>query len=74
MNPPFTASQFLDVISQYNAAAWPAQVIFYDLAALTIYGAARPSQNRDRWVNGLAIRPAGYSGLKRNVAVAMGSA
>jgi hypothetical protein len=53
MNPPFTASQFLDVIRQYNAAVWPAQVIFYGLAALMIYWAARPSRNRDRWVSGL---------------------
>jgi hypothetical protein len=53
MNPPFTASQFLDVIRQYNAAAWPAQVIFYGVAALMIYRAARTSHNADRWVSGL---------------------
>jgi hypothetical protein len=53
MHPPFTASQFLDVISQYNGVAWPAQVIFYGLAALMIYWAARPSQSPDGWVSGL---------------------
>lgn len=55
MNPPFTVSQFLDVISQYNAATWPAQVIFYGLAALMIYWAARTSHNADRWVSGLLV-------------------
>lgn len=53
MNPPFTTAQFLDVIYQYNSAVWPAQIIFYGVAVLMIYSAARASRIADRWVSGL---------------------
>lgn len=50
MNPPFTTQQFLDVITRYNEAVWPMQVVLYLLAALMIYRAARTSVSADRWV------------------------
>jgi hypothetical protein len=56
MNAPFTTAQFLEVMSQYNAAVWPAQILFYGLALLMIYWAARSSRGADRWVSaGLAF-------------------
>ena len=53
MQPPFSAEQFLDVMLRYNEAVWPMQVVFYLLAALLLWHAARRS-GRDRWV-GLAL-------------------
>jgi hypothetical protein len=50
MDAPFTASQFLEVFGRYNAAVWPAQVVFYGLAFLMIYWAARGA---GRWVHAI---------------------
>jgi hypothetical protein len=51
MQPPFTARQFLDVMARYNDAVWPAQIVFYVLAALLIYWAVRSSGGTDRWIS-----------------------
>ncbi|HSK17957.1 MAG TPA: DUF6064 family protein [Longimicrobiales bacterium] len=51
MNPPFTTGQFLGVIGRYNAAVWPAQILFYLLAGLMIYWATRASRTADRQVS-----------------------
>lgn len=51
MNPPFTTAEFLDVISQYNGAVWPAQILLYGLAGSMIYWAARASRRSDRWAS-----------------------
>lgn len=44
MNPPFTTDQFLDVFARYNRAVWPAQPLFYLLAALVLWLAWRPGR------------------------------
>ena len=36
MNPPFTVSQFLKVFEDYNNAVFPAQIIFYLIAAAAV--------------------------------------
>ena len=36
MNFPFTAEEFLEVFEKYNTSVWPAQIIFYALALLTV--------------------------------------
>lgn len=36
MNPPFTVTQFLKVFEDYNNAVFPAQIIFYLIAAASV--------------------------------------
>ena len=38
---PFTAAQFFDVFGRYNQAVWPAQVVFFVLAAAASIAAVR---------------------------------
>jgi hypothetical protein len=42
VNTPFTTAEFLDVFARYNRGVWPAQVLFYALAAAVLYLAWRP--------------------------------
>ena len=42
MKPPFSTAEFLDVFARYNQAVWPAQPLFYLLAALVLWLAWRP--------------------------------
>jgi hypothetical protein len=37
MNIPFSTEQFLDVFKTYNLSIWPMQIVFYFLAASSIY-------------------------------------
>lgn len=48
MNLPFTPAQFFQVFQDYNEAVWPAQVLFYALAALVFYHVLRPKNNSDK--------------------------
>lgn len=41
MNPPFTISQFLKVFEDYNNAVFPAQILFYLIAAAVTFFAIR---------------------------------
>ena len=42
MTTPFTTAEFLEVFARYNRAVWPAQVLFYLLAAVALWFAWRP--------------------------------
>ena len=42
MKPPFTTAEFLAVFTRYNQGVWPAQVLFYVLAAAVLWFAWRP--------------------------------
>ncbi|HEX5869716.1 MAG TPA: DUF6064 family protein [Longimicrobium sp.] len=42
MNPPFSTAEFLAVFVRYNQGVWPAQVLFYVLAAAVLWFAWRP--------------------------------
>ena len=48
MQTPFTTEQFLEVILRYNEAVWPMPLVFYLVAGLLIWHAARPA-GRSRW-------------------------
>ena len=52
MDVPFTVEQFLGVFARYNEALWPAQVVFYLLAAALVWLAVRGGRPADRWVGG----------------------
>lgn len=45
MNPPFTVSQFLKVFEEYNTAVFPAQIIFYLIAAAVMVFVFRKKYN-----------------------------
>jgi hypothetical protein len=48
MTLPFTATQFLDVFRQYNAAIWPLQVVFVAVALGGLVLALRPGRGSGR--------------------------
>lgn len=50
MNPPFTAEQFLDVITRYNLGTTPMPVALYLVAAAVIVLGLRSSRTADRWI------------------------
>lgn len=51
MQAPFTAEEFLAVMTRYNEAVWPMQIVFYLLAGLLTYWALRPSESSNRWIS-----------------------
>ncbi|HEU0014122.1 MAG TPA: DUF6064 family protein [Longimicrobium sp.] len=50
MDVPFSTGQFLDTFARYNQAVWPAQVLFYVLAAAVAWLALRPRAGSSRLV------------------------
>ena len=42
MSPPFSTAEFLAVFARYNQGVWPAQLLFYALAAAVLWFAWRP--------------------------------
>ena len=53
MRMPFTTAQFLDVFARYNEAVWPAQPLFYALAAVVVGLALRPAARSGRIAGGV---------------------
>lgn len=53
MQPPFTIEQFLDSFARYNDAVWPAQIVFYVVAAALVALALRSTPTSSRWISRL---------------------
>jgi hypothetical protein len=67
MNPPFTTAEFLGVFGRYNQGVWPAQVLFYVLAAAVLYLAWRPRSRSDLVIGGAlawGLWPAGTTRVR----------
>ena len=53
MQTPFTVEQFLDSFARYNEAVWPAQIVFYLVAAVLVTLAVRSTPTSSRWISRL---------------------
>ena len=53
MELPFTAEQFGEVFRKYNTSVWPLQVIFYLLAAITIFFLFKQSGSSSKLISGI---------------------
>jgi hypothetical protein len=53
MQPPFTVEQFLDSFARYNEAVWPAQIVFYLVAALLVALSLLSTPASSRWISRL---------------------
>ncbi len=53
MTLPFTVEQFFQVFADYNTAIWPAQIVAYALALVTLALALRPGAWSDRFAAGV---------------------
>lgn len=53
MNLPFTTEQFLRVFAEYNQDVWPAQIIFYVMAALALLLALMSRPRSDKIISGI---------------------
>jgi hypothetical protein len=51
MGFPFTAQQFFAVFEAYNLAVWPAQIVFYFLAALVFLFVLHPTKESGRFIS-----------------------
>ena len=53
MKTPFSASQFVDIIKDYNQTVFPMQIIFYLLGVVAIYLVINPNAKSDKIISGM---------------------